>query len=276
MTRSLLTSTALLAALVACDGEAPPTEPADPPAPTVAPTPLSADDLKGAQAVALVPSPVEMHRALQRAGVAKGLADRVPSRTMAMDVDDRDRVAVRTGVVMADLMLTAGNAETSAISAHIKTIRAGVATLGARPDTLAALDDLDARVSNDAISRDDLIKELDEMAGSRLPEIEDQLGERALPLIRAGSWVEGANLVSGALLDKGDFTHSTALLKHPAVVEYFQGYVKTEGREIVDGDVLVQLETSLATLDEVCAKDVLAEDDVKAIHQATTAVLELL
>ena len=39
---------------------------------------------------------------------------------------------------------------------------------------------------------------MDELSGVMVPELEYEAGDWVVPLIQTGSWLEGANLVSGA------------------------------------------------------------------------------
>src|SRR5262245_15378865 len=61
---------------------------------------------KGADHAALVPSPVETQKALEASGIETKLASLIPKHTFAWDKSDLDRSAVRTGIVLADLLLT--------------------------------------------------------------------------------------------------------------------------------------------------------------------------
>ena len=200
----------------------------------------------------------------------------MPDRSLKMDVPNKDQVAVRTGVILADLLLTVKGAEKEKLGKHLGDIKQGMAELGAGSDIGATIDDLDARIQNDSVSRDDLVKELDELSGAIIPEIEYEAGERSVPLIQAGSWLEGANLVAAALIESGNFESATTLLKQPAVVSYFQSYVKTEGQDKAPSEVIAQLETTLATLAEICSHETFGEEEVKTIHASTSAVLDLL
>lgn len=275
----------LAAALVACSGDEKPPEttPEDPvvdvapPAENPVRPEISMEELKSkAENTALVPSPAEMQKALDAAGISAKLADKVPDRSLKMDVPNKDQVAVRTGVILADLLLTVKSADNAALGSHLSAIKQGMGELGAGDDIGLTIDDLDNRIQNDAVSRDDLVKELDELSGAIIPEIEYEAGDRAVPLIQAGSWLEGANLVSSALIEAGNYQSATTLLKQPAVVEYFQAYVKTEGQDKAPSEVIAQLETTLATLAEACSHETLSEEDVKSIQTSTSAVLDLL
>ena len=276
-----------MVALVACSGEsavdAPPAG-GDQPA-GGQPTPVEAPELQlelgtlleKAQTNALVPSPAEMQKALNAAGIDTQLAQMVPDRSgLKMNVPNTDQAAVRTGVVLADLLLTLSTAPKEKMVANLNQIKAGMAQLGGGDEIPAIIDDLSAQIQNDAISRDDLVKELDELSGVLIPEIEYKAGEQVVPLIQAGSWLEGANLIASAMEASGKYDGADNLLKQPAVVEYFQKYVATEGASKAPSDVIDQLKGTLDTLGEICAKEHLEEADVKTIKSSTASVLDLL
>ena len=63
----------------------------------------------------------------------------------------------------------------------------------------------ETQIKNDAINEDDLLKEMDELSGVMVSELEYEAGEWVVPLIQAGSWLEGANLVSAAIVKEDKF-----------------------------------------------------------------------
>lgn len=255
------------------DHAAQPAQPAEP----AQPPPLDKAALEMAAVnTALVPSPAEMQKALSSAGIQASLASLVPARNLKMDIPNKDQVAVRTGVVLADMLLTVPTAEKDKLVAQLGQVKAGMGTLGGGADIQATLDDIAARVQNDAVSRDELLKELDEMSGAVIPEIQYEAGEWAVPLIQAGSWLAGANLVAGALLQSGNVAPANDLLRQPAVVDHFLKYVRAEGQNKAPSQVVSQLEATLTTLKEIAAKEALTEEDVKTVQSATASVLDLL
>jgi len=283
-----LRSVVLLSVLAACGGEgtAPPKDatPAAPPTPSTDAAEKAPDvkfDLATLQAeakpAALVPSPVEMQKALAAAGITTRLATLVSARNIETVVPDKNASAVRTGVVLADLVLTVKDATTPQIVAQLGRVKQGLQALGGSPDLAATIDDLSNRLTNDAISRDDLVKELDELRGVMVPAGSYELGDNAVPLILAGSWVEGSHLVAAAMKAENKYDGADNLLKQPAVVDYFLEYVKEEGAaQRAPGDLVAKLETTLAELKVIAAKPTLGKEDVERIHSATGEVLALL
>ena len=124
--------TLMAALLAACSGDEPASQPAEAPpgadanaaAEAEAPKPpdktFSPAELKAAaENVALVPRPAEMEKALAKAGINSRLGDMVADRDISTDHSNLDQVAVRTGVVLADLVLTANSAPKELSLIHI-------------------------------------------------------------------------------------------------------------------------------------------------------------
>lgn len=263
--------------LMGCDSEAPVEPPKPLPEVPVGPEKLDIATLSAAaENVALVPSPAEMQRALEKNGIATGLSGMVTEKVLKMDVENKDVIAVRTGVALADALLTVKDAPPEKLTGRLNTVKAGMAALGGGSDIAATIDDINARVVNNSVSRDDLVKELDEMHGAIIPEIKFEAGERAVPLIQAGSWLEGSNLVSSAIINANNTTAGTELLRQPQVADYFIKYVSVEGAGKAPDEVLKQLQGTLTRLKEIASKPALTLDDVKEVKSQTDAVLALL
>lgn len=283
-TRSLLLSSLLL--LAACSGGE--SKPSDAPAAGTEPPVEAPKEVKKPDAIAiadlqasasnitLVPSPAEMQRALDKAGIQQGLSKLVSERTLKMDIENKDVIAVRTGVVLADALLTVKDAPKEKLNERLGQVKVGMAGLGAGNDIQATIDELVAKVTNDGITRDDLVKELDEMHGAIIPEIKYEAGERCVPLIQAGSWLEGSNLLAAAIISANKPEAGTQLLRQPQVADYFLKYVKVEGEGKAPDEVLKQLETTLNKLKEIASKPELTIDDLKEVKSQTDAVLAML
>jgi hypothetical protein len=276
--RTLLFSLALVSA---CESEpvAPPApvEPVEAQPEKVADLKLDAAQLQAQPKTdALVPSPAEMQATLTKAGLTAQLGTMVADRDVVTKVENLDQTAVRTGVVLADLVLTIKDAPKERVVAQLGRLKEGLGALGAGADTAATLDDLINRVKTEAVTRDDLIKEMDELSGVMVPELKFEGKEWMVPLIQAGSWLEGAHLVAGAIKAEGKADTAAHLLQQPAVVDHFLKYVQHEGRNKAPDAVVDKLQATLLTLKEVTGKPTLTAEDIETIHSATGAVLTLL
>ena len=269
---------ALTLLLGACSGEttAPPEKPAEPKidVPAGPEKTFALGDLKAEASMdSLVPSPAETQRAMSNAGLASSLVKLTEGRDFKVDVADNDEVAVRTGVVLAHVVLGAKDTPKEKLVAQLATLKTGLTKLGAGDKIVKTLDDLSARIANDATGRDELVRELDELANVTVPEVEFNIGDRALPLLRAGAWLEGAWLVTGAIEAEGKYEAADTLLKQPAVVAYFKDYLYGPGKEVAPAAIHTELQATLNTLEGITAKETLSKEDVAAIHAATDGLL---
>lgn len=207
---------------------------------------------KAAQEVALVPPPAEMQKSLSNAGLTSDLAVLVSAeRNISMEVEDKDNLAVRTGVVLADLVLTVKTASKESKLERLDKLKAGFKALGAGDDIQANITELGAQIEIDALSEELLLMEM-EWLMMRVSELEYEAGEWVVPLIQAGSWLEGANLVSAAIVKEDKFDVAGQLLKQPRVVEYFLKYVEREGRSKAPDQVVTKLTEVLNSLKKNC------------------------
>ncbi|MEQ1505450.1 MAG: hypothetical protein ABMB14_24675 [Myxococcota bacterium] len=272
----------LAALLTACAGE-PAEKPVEKPVEAAAPAnpetpPITQATLEQAnEKVALVPSPMETQKALEASGITTQLSTLIPAHPFDMAGATTDHAAVRTGVVLADLLLTTKGAKKEELIDRLQRIAKGMEQLDAGPDIQTTLKDYQDRISTDAVTRDDLLKEFDELSGAVIPELQFNGKDRVVPLIEAGSWLEGANLVARALKASPDKSAAEKLLKAPSVVDYFLKYVKTDGAVAAPEAVTKKLEEALGTLKTLAEKpEPLTEADLDTVIQITDDVLSLL
>ena len=148
--------------------------------------------------------------------------------------------------------------------------------MGAGKKFLKTIDELSSSVQTGAKSKDDLLKEMDRLAGIMVPELKKELGDWVVPLVQAGSWLKGANLVSTAIDSEQKYEVATRLLKQPHVIDYFLKYVRREGKNKAPDEVIAQLEKTLLILKDICKKPSFAKEDVLAIKNNTQNVLTFL
>lgn len=267
----------------ACNPSPAPSEPAEdaaveaPENPEIAADPAPTDPDE-AQRRALVPSVLETDKAMRAAGVDKELSTLVVSRPFDLSADAPDRAAVRTGVVLADLLLTVKSSDKERTLDQLSTIRTGMKQLDAGSDIDVTLVDLETRIKAGAVTPDELVVEFDELSGAVIPELEFNGNARAVPLISAGSWLEGTHLVAKALqaVPADKRADAEKLLKAPSVVDYFAEFVAGEANTAPE-PVSAQLKTTLATLERLATKaEPLSDEELQQIVKSTGDVLGLL
>lgn len=262
--------------MLACSGE--PTV-APPPAqdPTAAPAPPVAIPVDArAAARVLAPSPREMEAAVRKAGIADALGPLIPERTYKMDSTEANIVAVRTGVVLADAILTPVSAPKPQFVARLEMLRDGMKSVGMGAGLVASMDDMLTRVKNDAASRDDFVSEVDSVAAQMVPEGGWGPADKSGPLVQAGAWLEGANLVSTAIIAANKPEAAATLLQQKEVPDYFLKYIESDAPQGADRAVLTQLKLALTDLRDLSNKPVLAMEDVQRVKSDCDLLLTLL
>lgn len=253
--------------LAGCDSPPPPA-PAAPPPPPAAPASPEVAKI-------LAPSPLKLEAEVREAGVADALGDLVPVSPAEVTTDDKDRIAVRTGVVLAYAVLGGRETPKGPFVAQLRSARAGMAALGAGQGLLSTIDDSIGHIENDAASREDFLRELDNIVGYAVPEQGWGPSDNTGPLLQAGAWLAGTNVVARAIVRSGKAEAADKLLRRKDVAEYFRGYVRTAGQEKA-GAVAEQLDKTLTMMIEVAEKPTLGLEDATAVADATDALLKLL
>lgn len=266
---SLLAPALLALNLLGCESPPPPAKPE--PAPKAEPAPPAPAEASRV----LAPSPLKLEAQVREAGVAEALADLVPQSPAEVANDDKDRTAVRTGVVLAYAVLGGRNTPKDAFVSQLRSARAGMAALGAGAGLMSTIDDSIRHVENDAASREDFLRELDEIVGYSVPEQGWGPEDRTGPLLQAGAWLAGTNVVARAIVRSGKAEAADKLLRRKDVAEYFLGYLQGEGQAKA-GPFTDQLTATLTTLKTVAEKPTIGLEDAQLVADSTDALLKLL
>lgn len=247
-----------------------------------APTPTASEPVEAAPAAPaapaevgkiLAPSPLKLEAEVRSAGLTGALT--VPATPADVATDDKDRVAVRTGVVLAYAVLGGRETPKDQFLAQLRSARAGMASLGAGEGLLTTIDASIKHVENDTASREDFLKELDEVVGYSVPEQGWGPGDRTGPLLQAGAWLAGTHVVAKAIVASDNAAAADKLLRRKDVADYFLGYVRSQG-EAKAGPVAAQLEATLTRMSTIAAQPTIGVSDAAAVAEATDALLKLL
>ena len=262
--------------LSACGGDAPPAPEAEAPAAEALPAEMDAAALaQTAKNATLVPSPLETQRVLEAAGIQSNLAEFMIERTVPEESKDESRVAVSTGVVLADMLLAVKTSTDAQLLQQLAQIGSGMKALKGGSDIEATVRDLSERVTAGAVDRENLLKELDELSGAVIPELGFEGRGHIVPLIQAGSWLESAFLISSAAKAAEKVSAADQVLKQPDVVAYFQEYTadKVDADSVVAG---VLAETLQKLHDLAATSEPLKAEQVDDVISLTRGVLKLL
>jgi hypothetical protein len=101
-------------------------------------------------------------------------------------------------------------------------------------------------------------------------------GDTTGPLLQAGAWLAGTNVVARAVVRKNDPAAAQKLLHRPEVAAFFLEYIRSEEGSEKAGMMTGKVADTLKRLETVSGKPQLEVADAQAIVDATDALLQLL
>jgi len=232
---------------------------------------------KEAEQVSLVPSPTVMQESLKKAGINEALDTQVQVRNFTFKESQVSASAVKTGVLLADALLTVRTAPPELLVQRMESVKAGMTAIKAGGDIAATIDGIIVDIKAvGAGPRDGIEQQIEELQQVLIPELKFEAGEQVVPLILAGGWLEGSNLVASAISKAGKPEAGNELLRQGPVCDYFLKYVDAAEKANANEVIVGQLRTTLNKLKEISAKPALAIEDVNEVKAQTDAVLSML
>ena len=224
----------------------------------------------------LIPSPLEVENAVRKAGVADSLLDQVPAdRGYSIAADTHlDRVAVQTGVLLTDVILSARKADSALLAKRIAKVHDGLKAMGADAELLQTIDEFKRGIAGDVISREALLEEMARITDLMTPEKKWGPSPQTGPLVQAGAWLSGVHMVATSILAADRVDAADQLLKHPEVVGYFRSYLATKND--TPSTILHVLQTRLEDIHTRTKKPSLGSDDVQTIVSTTDRIFRQL
>ena len=227
------------------------------------------------QKVELIPSPLKMQKELEKAGISNDLGKFIPATTMTTDVKDQEQLAIRCGILLTDVTLSVKRAEAKIIAAQLGELKKGMASLKTGSDIQTVIDELINTVKQPNFDRDAMLSELDDLASVLIPELKHESEDWIVPLIQAGTWLEGIHLISSAVVAKGDVTNFD-FLKQPGAARYFIRYIDREGRTQAPPVVIQKVKGTLETLEKIASKESISTEDLQTVQKETKALLSFI
>jgi hypothetical protein len=239
--------------------------------------PAERTDLAGlAHNTSLVPSPTEVQEAMLHAGVDGRFENFLLRKTMDLTDEDKEEVALRTGIVLADLVLTLNNSEKDVLLKDLAALRTGLSTIGAGSDIDTTLGQVIEHVEADAVTRQELWVQVEEMREAVYGELAMEAGSQTVPLVQAGSWLEGTHLLAEAILASSERGDALNLLRQPDVVAYFLAQLKAADAQGAEFPMVTLTRGTLEQMHDIAAKETLTEEDVTKVRDLTGDLLNQL
>ena len=230
---------------------------------------------EASEKVELVPSPLKMQAEIEKAGISDELATFIRKEAIKTDVEDKEQLAIRCGILLTDLTLSIKRTEPPVILSQLTELKKGMNTLKTGSDIQTVIQELINTVQKPNFDRNAMLQELDDLASVLIPEIKHESEEWIVPLIQAGTWIEGIHLVSSAAVANGK-VKDLSFLKQPGVARYFLRYVDREGRTKAPPVVMQKVKATLQMLEKVAKQDKISQEDLKSVQSETKTLLTFI
>lgn len=247
----------------------------NPPAPPPVPPSAGSADQKVKVAIS-PPSPLTAKRAVAEAGIDAELARLVPVRHFHLQDTSVEVVALRTGVILADTVLSLEITDAAELDQRLGEIAEGLGAIGVAADVCASVADLRTRFARKELDRAGLLPALDALVARVVPPEGLSAQDRGAPLVQAGAWLATTHLVADAAVRGKKTAAADTLLHQAAIADFYLSFVRsgTQGRP--PGDALLGIEGQLVALRDLASKAAFTDADVLAIRDKTAAMLGLL
>ena len=270
------TTPLILALLVACGGD-PETAPLGPetvaaPAPDGDPAPAAAPVQSWK---ILAPSPLDLQAEVKAAGIETSIVDLVPTTVPEFGGEDKDQIAFRTGVVFAYTLLGGLESDKPLFLSQVKAVRLGMKNIGTGKGLLKTMGKAIEQIENDTGSRQDFLTEIDQQVSSSVPEEGWGPNDKTGPMLQAGAWLAGINVVAQAVVRADDAAAADKLLKRPEVADFFLKYATSSEGDAKAGVMSTPVTESLQKLKEISGRDHIGVDGAAEIVEVTQKLLEL-
>ena len=239
---------------------------------------VNLDDLEAAAekaTVNLVPPPLELQNELKKRGLTSDLSTFVGKKDLSMEIENTDQIALRAGVLISDLVFTIKTAPTSDLIVKLDSLKVAFQKLKAGTDIGATIDDLKDSLNSESPDRDKILDEMNDLSMVMVSELKYEAGEWVVPLIQAGSWLEGSYIVSSAIAKENN-NEATELLKKPGTAIYFKRYINHEGSNKAPAVILNELNKTLDKLENISKKKVITMSDVEEVKSLTGNLMKFL
>ena len=141
---------------------------------------------------------------------------------------------------------------------------------------LSMLADLRVQVTNDSLTRKELLSEMEDIVSMSVPEHGFGKEDKTGPLLQAGAWLSSINLVSKAIVQENNPSAAGKLLRHGKVASYFLLYAETKGRDKAPEAIIQKLQSALQALKSISEKETIVMEDVQNIIRETDALLSMV
>jgi hypothetical protein len=224
----------------------------------------------------LAPSPLETQKTLRDLGVSIALHEFVQSESYKFTGNSREQAAIRVGVLLCDLIISIDKASKAEVLKRFSNIIEGMAIMKVGQGLMDMVKEMHTEYANDAMTKQEIVESLDNIAAMSVPGDGFSKDDPTGPLLQAGAWLEGVNLVTKALIKENKIEIANKLLRLEHVATYFLQYAEGEGKEKTTKQILEQMKISLIHLKKISTKKEISRTDLDTAVAETERMLSFL
>ena len=202
----------------------------------------------------LSPSPLETQKTVQKAGISICSMNLLRNTSTILKETQESKQIIRVGVLLCDVIVSIEHASKEEVIQKFSNIIEGMATMKVGIGLMDMIKEMHTQYANDAITKKELVEGLDNIVAMSVPEDGFSKDDPTGPLLQAGAWLQGVDLVSQAILKEDKIEVANQLLRLEHVATLFLQYANGEGKEKTTEQILDQMKTSLTYLQTLAKK----------------------
>jgi hypothetical protein len=226
-----------------------------------------------ARTAMFVPAPTEFQAALKVSAPDVDIRKLVKDSDRPLDGKNEAVLALETGVRISTVLMSVHSKDKPAILKRMRDAREGLEALKAPASIIDQVKQVIADYEGGTLTDDELGPAFDVLAERINDDLERKADPNTATLVKAGGWVQGANLLSTALSSANVTGEAAALLHQPTVLEYFLRFLKESGPGRAGDPQVAAVITEMDAMMAIASKVELSSDDVAAIAKHTSAIL---
>ena len=226
-----------------------------------------------ARTAMFVPAPTEFQAALKASAPDVDIRKLVKDSDRKLEGKQPALVALETGVRISNVLMSIHTGDKGKILARMKSASEGLAALKAPGSVTSEINQLIADYEGDTLTSAELGPAFDVLAERINDDLQTKTDPATATLVQAGGWVQGANLLSKALVAAGVTGEAAALLHQPTVLAHFLDFLKKSDPARAGDPNVTAVIQEMEAMQAIAGKDELSADDVKAVATHTGNIL---
>jgi hypothetical protein len=226
-----------------------------------------------AKTAMFVPAPTEFQAALKASGVNADLSSKVRVDERSLEGKGTAVVALIAGVRVSNVLLTVPTAGKEMNLSNMKGAQTALAGVQLSEKLRTEFGQAISEYEAGHLSAAEMTSLMDVYSSKLQSDLEASAGEQIATLVRAGGWVQMANLLSRTLQEEQQAGDAALLLRQPSLLLFFLEFIKASPDAQAGDESVLTVISEMEKLMTVAQKEILSNDDIAKIVTHTDAIL---